>query len=189
MVNGARVSKNQRLLCEMVGGELNGAKVGRFTIDVTRQVGNLKIAFEFDTWFYHSANLERDRRKDQALLNDGWCIVRVRTENLLPTPTQLDEATASLVWGEKYVDIELADRGVGPRAPWTQDEIGDPPLGAVGPLTPTLDGGASTLEFPGDSEVSSPGPSGLPDELGNAPLLALEGRIVPESRDDEFFRC
>jgi hypothetical protein len=94
--------------------------------------GNLEIAVEYDTWFYHSANLERDRRKDKALLNDGWCIVRVRTENLLPTATQLTEAIAALVAGEKYVDIELADWGVGPRAPWTQDdEIDDPPF-AVG---------------------------------------------------------
>ena len=48
MVNGAMVSKNQRLLCEMVGGELNGAKVGRFTIDVTKRIGAMKIAFEYD---------------------------------------------------------------------------------------------------------------------------------------------
>jgi hypothetical protein len=118
MVNGARVSKNQRLLCEMVGGDLNGAKVGRFTIDVTKQVAGIRIAFEYDTWFYHSANLERDRRKDQALLNDGWRIVRIRTERLLPTQTQLDEAVAALLAGELYVDIELADWGIGPRAPW-----------------------------------------------------------------------
>ncbi|HLN29246.1 MAG TPA: zinc-ribbon domain-containing protein [Gemmataceae bacterium] len=131
MVNGARVSKNQRILCEMLGGELNGAKVGRFTIDVTKQIGDLKIAVEYDTWFYHSVNLERDRRKNQALLNDGWSIVRVRTENLLPTATQLDEAIAALVQGEKYVDIELADWGVGPRAPWTQDESDDPLFGGV----------------------------------------------------------
>jgi len=131
MVNGARVSKNQRILCEMLGGELNGAKVGRFTIDVAKHVGNLKIAVEYDTWFCHSATLERDRRKDQALLNDGWRIVRVRTEKLLPTPAQLDEAIAALISGAKYVDIELPDWGIGPRAPWTQDESDDPFFGAV----------------------------------------------------------
>jgi hypothetical protein len=49
----------------------------------------------------------------------------------LPTPTQLDEAIAALVRGEKYVDIELADWGIGPRAPWTQDEIDDPLFGAA----------------------------------------------------------
>ena len=103
----------------------------RFTIDVAKHVGNVKIAIEYDTWFYHSANLERDRRKDQALLNDGWRIVRVRTENLLPTPGQLDEAIAALIGGEKYVDIELADWGIGPRASWTQDESDDPLFGAV----------------------------------------------------------
>jgi very-short-patch-repair endonuclease len=132
MVNGAKVSKNQRLLCEMLGGELNGAKVGRFTIDVVKQVGNLKIAIEYDTWFFHSVNLERDRRKDQVLLKDGWRIVRVRTENLLPTLAQLDEAIAALVAGEKYVDIELADWGIGPRAPWAlDDEIDEPPFGLI----------------------------------------------------------
>ena len=120
MVNGAMVSKNQRLLCEMVAGELNGAKVGRFTIDVTKRIGNIKIAFEYDTWYFHSANLVRDRRKNQALLNDGWRIVRVLTEKLLPTQTQLDEAIALLLGGEMCVDIELVDWGIGPRAPWTK---------------------------------------------------------------------
>ena len=102
----------------MLGGELNGAKIGRFTIDVTIERENVKIAVEYDTWYFHSANLERDRRKDQALLEEGWSIVRIRTENLLPTQAQLDEAIAALVGGDKCFDIYLPDWGIGPRAPW-----------------------------------------------------------------------
>src|SRR5207245_8914723 len=82
IVNGAFVSRNQRLLCEMIGGELNGARVGRYTIDVTKQVEGVRFAIEYDSWFYHGDSGEHDIRKDQALLADGWNVLRVRSNKL-----------------------------------------------------------------------------------------------------------
>jgi very-short-patch-repair endonuclease len=127
MVNGAMVSKNQRLLCEMVGGELNGERVGRFTIDIVLRKEGVKIAIEYDIWFYHSAYNERDRRKDEALLHDDWRILRVRTADSLPTQLQLNEAIARLMEGELYSDIVLDDWGVGPTAPWLGRNENDAP--------------------------------------------------------------
>jgi len=121
MVNGALVSKNQRVLCEMIGGELNGARLGRYVIDVTVKIGDIKVAVEYDTWFYHGPENRRDFSKDQALLADGWRILRVRTNNQVPTKTELDDALRRLVDGELWLDIVLDDWGVGPCAPWLFD--------------------------------------------------------------------
>jgi hypothetical protein len=49
MVNGARVSKAQRRLCEMLDGKLN-LPCGRYLIDVATCVDNVNIAAEYDSW-------------------------------------------------------------------------------------------------------------------------------------------
>jgi hypothetical protein len=121
MVNGARVSKNQRLLCDMIGGELNGERVGRFVIDVTKYVEETKIAVEYDTWFIHGPSNQNDLRKDQALLAAGWRVLRIRTNKKLPSPSQLEDALQRLVDGELWVDIEMDDWGFGRLAPWLDD--------------------------------------------------------------------
>jgi very-short-patch-repair endonuclease len=106
----------------MVGGELNGARLGRYVVDVAITFGEIKIAIEYDTWFYHGPSNRRDSSKDRALLADGWRILRVRTNNQLPTKSQLDEAIRRLMEGELWSDIVLDDWGVGPVAPWLLDD-------------------------------------------------------------------
>ena len=118
MVNGAMVSRNQRLLCDMVAGELNGARIGRFVIDVTKRIGDIKIAVEYDTWFIHGPSNSRDLRKDWAMLAQGWRVLRIRTNSQLPSQAQLAEAINRLVGGELWIDIELDDWGIGRVAPW-----------------------------------------------------------------------
>lgn len=111
IVNGKFVSKNQRELAKMVGGELN---VGRHHIDVVKHIDGLQIAIEYDSWFIHGADLENDDRKDRLLLEAGWRVLRVRSNRLLPTQAQLDEALTRLIQGELWLDIVLEDWGDGP---------------------------------------------------------------------------
>ena len=125
MVNGAMVSKNQRLLCDMIGGELNGERIGRFVIDVTKCIDGIKIAIEYDTWFFHGPLNATDLRKDRAMLAAGWRVLRVRTNAKLPSQAQLEDALKRIVSGELWVDIELDDWGTGRVAPWCVDEEGD----------------------------------------------------------------
>ena len=73
LVNGSRVSIAQRRICGMVGGELN-APFRRYRIDIAKTVGDVKIAIEYDSWFFHGRNREHDRTKDQGLLAYGWRI-------------------------------------------------------------------------------------------------------------------
>ena len=114
MVNGAKVSKKQRELCEMVGGELNAARVGRYTIDIVKRVNGLDIGIEYDSWFWHGADAEYDAKRDRLLREAGWRILRVRTNDLLPTKEQIDDAIGRLIQGDLWLDIELDDWGEGP---------------------------------------------------------------------------
>ena len=50
LVNGAKVSKVQRQLCEQLGGELNRPE-GRLNIDIGLEIEGQKIAIEYDGWY------------------------------------------------------------------------------------------------------------------------------------------
>ena len=115
MVNGKRVSKNQRKVCEMVDGELN-VPVGKRWVDVVKIIGNVKIAIEYDSWFYHGGNADKDRARDQELLTGGWRLLRIRSNKLLPTVNQINDAFRRLVAGEVAIDIVLDDWREGPVA-------------------------------------------------------------------------
>ena len=115
LVNGKLVSKAQRRICTMVDGELN-APLGRHRIDVAKTVDDIRIAIEYDSWFFHGKKEENDRAKDEVLLNDGWRVLRIRSNRLVPSKCQLDEAIEQLVDGDTYLDIVLDDWGEGPVA-------------------------------------------------------------------------
>ena len=117
MVNGVQVSKCQRRICEMVGGELN-APAGRRRIDIAKIVGDVKIAIKYDSWFFHGGKQAEDLAKDQEFLAKGWRILRIRSNKLVPTKAQLDHAIQQLLVGDKWLDIELADWGKGRIAPF-----------------------------------------------------------------------
>ncbi len=118
IVNGKRVSKNQRKLCEMIGGKLNGARVGRYTIDVATEVRGIRIAVEYDSWYCHAFSAEKDALRDQALLTDGWRVLRIRSNGLLPSKERVEDAISQLLAGELWLDIVLKDWGTGSIAPW-----------------------------------------------------------------------
>lgn len=114
MVNGTLVSKNQLALCEMVGGKPNEEKVGRFTPDVVKRINGVQIAIEYDSWFFHGADPERDKKRDDFFREAGWRVLRIRSNKLLPSKAQLDEAIQKLIDGALWWDIELEDWRDGP---------------------------------------------------------------------------
>ena len=110
MVNGARVSKPQRLLCEMLGGELN-FPCGNYLIDVAICVDNVNIAAEYDSWYWHSGRKRYDEERDSTMIAANWRILRIRSNGLLPTQQQLDDAIGHLLAGNLRVEIVLDDWG------------------------------------------------------------------------------
>ena len=110
MVEGARVSQVQRELCQMLGGELNRPH-GSYRIDVALSVDGIPIAVEYDSWYWHQDRQEQDAERDKALLESGWRVLHVRSNELLPTQEQLNAALARLVAGQDLLEIVLDDWG------------------------------------------------------------------------------
>ncbi|HEX7446184.1 MAG TPA: DUF559 domain-containing protein [Pirellulales bacterium] len=90
---------------------MNGAKLGRYTIDIVKVVDTTRIAIEYDCWYWHRFFGNRDAAKDKALIAAGWRVLRVRSNKMLPDEQSLAAAFARIVSGEPWVDIVLSDWG------------------------------------------------------------------------------
>jgi hypothetical protein len=110
LVNGYRVSTLQQAICEMVGGELN-INVSGFIVDIVLSAGHINIAIEYDGWYWHKERLAEDGRRDRALIEAGWRVLRIKSGGLLPYETVLHEAVEELCQGQSYVEIVLEDWG------------------------------------------------------------------------------
>jgi len=113
MVNGHFVSKQQRTICEMLNGELN-ERAGPYYIDVAFEAGDMRVALEYDAWYWHAHNAEYDTQRDTNLIEAGWRVLRVKSNKEVPTKEQLEAAIARLMAGEMQAEIELGDWGMGP---------------------------------------------------------------------------
>lgn len=120
MVEGARVSQVQRVLCDMLDGDLN-RPFESDRIDVALEVNGTAIAVEYDSWYWHAGREEEDTKRDKTMIAAGWRVLHVRSNEQLPTQGQLDAAIALLLEGVDQVEIVLDDWGKGP----TRLEIAD----------------------------------------------------------------
>jgi very-short-patch-repair endonuclease len=113
-VNGMPVSGVQRRLAELLGGELNH-RLGRCCIDVALERGGVRIAVEYDGWYFHGHPRvqARDAARDEALIALGWRVLRIRSAYVLPSPSQLDAAIGWLLAGARRVVITTPEWGVG----------------------------------------------------------------------------
>lgn len=114
-VNGMPVSGVQRQLAERLGGELNH-RVGRRCIDVALERGGVRIAIEYDCWYYHGHPDRQayDEAHDRALIERGWRVLRIRSAYALPSPAELEAAIGWLLAGERRAVITTSEWGVGP---------------------------------------------------------------------------
>lgn len=110
-VNGKLVSKPQIALHEMIGGVVN-YKVGRYYIDVALDPETLfRVAVEYDCWYWHEGNEEKETTRNEYLLSLGWRILRIKTNITMPTLSELQNAIERLRAGETYLEIILPDWG------------------------------------------------------------------------------
>jgi hypothetical protein len=107
------VSGAQRRLARRLGGELN-FRVGRRCIDVAVDREGVRIAVEFDSWYFHGGQQHQDEERDRDFIALGWRVLRVRSAYQLPSAHELKAALDRLVAGEDRVIITLAGWGVGP---------------------------------------------------------------------------
>lgn len=113
MVHGALVSKVQRELCELVGGSLN-LPFDNYNIDVAVTRHNTRIAIEYDSWYWHAGKEQNDLKRDNYMIDKGWKVLRVRSNCLLPSKSQIELALSTLFSGRDRTEIMLDDWGKGP---------------------------------------------------------------------------
>ena len=113
--NGRLVSGVQRVLADQLRGELNHP-VGRYFVDVALEREGVRIAVEYDSWYYHGHpdRQAHDDARDEALIARGWRVLRIRSSYDLPAGGELEAALAWLLAGEQRVVITTAQWGVGP---------------------------------------------------------------------------
>jgi very-short-patch-repair endonuclease len=97
----------------MLGGELN-KPFGSYNVDVALRVEGVSIAVEYDSWYWHAEREENDAQRDAEMIAAGWRVLRVKSNELLPTREQSDAALEQLLTGDSKVEIVLEDWGVGP---------------------------------------------------------------------------
>lgn len=112
-VNGRLVSQTQRRLCRSLGGRLNH-RVGVYAIDVVIEIQGIRVAVEFDSWYYHGGREAADACRDRMLLDAGWRVLRIRSPGALPTRGQLHGALQRIVEGATHLVVTLPGWGEGP---------------------------------------------------------------------------
>lgn len=112
MFNGAQASKPQIAIGEWVKGEINQYVEG-FCIDVFIEIKGQGVCIEYDGWYWHKNRLDLDAERDQKLIEAGYKVLRIRSNELLPEPNMVYEAIERLMSVSQYEEITLPDWGEG----------------------------------------------------------------------------
>lgn len=99
--------KLYQMLIEMYGAcELN-VSCGRCALDCVIQVNGIKIDIEYDGAYWHQ-NKQKDRRRDEYVKSQGYKVLRIISDRILPTQKQLAEKIDFLISTEyKFTYINL----------------------------------------------------------------------------------
>lgn len=109
-VNGVKASKPQIAIAKLLGAKVN-YKIGRRTVDAA--LVSSKIAIEYDSYYYHGDRTQRDKLRNKEILDAGWSLLRIRSNQRIPEPRRLDYAIQKIKEGRKHYRMTLKDWGVG----------------------------------------------------------------------------
>jgi hypothetical protein len=109
-INGKRASRPQRTVGNLTGGEINH-RVGDKAVDVAIFRDGVKVAIEYDCWYWHKNSGEKDERRVQWLISQGWRVLSIRANEMLPDLDTLQWAIQQLVDGRDRIDLYLEDWG------------------------------------------------------------------------------
>jgi len=80
-----------------------------FSLDVALFVNELKIDIEYDGWYWHQDE-NKDSKRNNKLIKDGWKILRIKSGRLLPSTKQLTDSIAKLLnTNSSFEEIVLDD--------------------------------------------------------------------------------
>jgi len=96
------------LLSEGYNVKLN-YPVSTVNIDMGLFSGDVKIAVEYDGWYWHQ-DAQKDRKRDEFLKSKGWKVLRIKSGKKLPSIERLNEQiTKLLTSSHTYKQIVLDD--------------------------------------------------------------------------------
>lgn len=106
MVNGVATSLPQRRLQQLLGGQLNYPHKG-YSIDLALILEGCPVAIEYDGAYWHPTP---QPERDQALLEDGWLILRIRAKSNILPQSQIEQALDLLLAGSiRLLEITLQE--------------------------------------------------------------------------------
>lgn len=108
MENGHRTSSQQRELNGMLGGELN-YRIGKQSIDIALNISGIKIAIEYDGWYWHKDKIVHDIKKSENLIKRGWKVLRIKSRHAIPTLDDIKFRIEHLLTESSYQEIVMED--------------------------------------------------------------------------------
>ena len=106
--NGRKISNLQLKLYKMVNKGVLNFKSSKYCIDIALVYNGVKIAIEYDSYYFHKNRLHKDNEKYQYLLNNNWRIIQIKSGELLPNDCVLKQAILNAKKCSHTI-IQLAD--------------------------------------------------------------------------------
>lgn len=109
IINGAPVSNKQLKIAYLLNVETYQINypIGPYYGDICYPED--KIVIEYDGYFWHKN--KDDSERTQYILNNGWKIIRIKSNNMLPNSKVLRQKIVRARQGKTYQEIVLADWG------------------------------------------------------------------------------
>lgn len=108
-------SQQEAYICEMlkdIYGEENcvaGFPLDTINFDCLLKIKDNLIDVEYDGWYWHKNRQEQDKRRNYFVMSQGYKVLRIRSNNTLPTEEQIKEAVDYLVNNHHlaYIDLDI----------------------------------------------------------------------------------
>lgn len=112
--NGTCMTSNQQLIVQQILESLYGNcylnyPCGRYSLDCMVIIDNVKIDVEYDGWYWHKKNSNKDQQRNQYVFKQGYRILRIKSGAMIPDVDLLKNAIQKLLANSTYEEIILKD--------------------------------------------------------------------------------
>lgn len=108
---GQRASKVQIKIRNLLGKGVINFKVNKLAIDIAMVYKGKKIAIEYDCWQWHKKKIDRDKKREKFLIEKGWKILSIKTNNIFPNITDIWNKIEKLSTNSNYEELISEDWG------------------------------------------------------------------------------
>nr|DAP78490.1 MAG TPA: endonuclease-like protein [Caudoviricetes sp.] len=100
------------MLVDIYGVEncVQAFSLDKINMDCLLKIDDVQIDVEYDGWYWHKNKQEYDKRRNCWVIDQGYKVLRIRSNDLLPTREQIIEAVDYLVKDNHklaYIDLDI----------------------------------------------------------------------------------